>query len=82
YLGGERLSAICGILAKEYSVKSTGFPDLCMWNPATREILFAEVKGPNDKLSETQRDWIDILLRIGIDVEVCLVKPGDARDFE
>ncbi|KAJ2606590.1 hypothetical protein H4R99_000224 [Coemansia sp. RSA 1722] len=82
YLGGERLGAICDVLAKEYSVKSSGFPDLCMWNPATREILFAEVKGPTDRLSETQRDWIDILLGIGIDVEVCLVRQGDARDFE
>ncbi|KAJ2888352.1 hypothetical protein FB639_000697 [Coemansia asiatica] len=81
-LGGERLSALCEVLAKEYSVKSSGFPDLCMWNPATREIQFAEVKGPNDKLSETQRDWIDILLGIGIDVEVCLVRQGDSRDFE
>ncbi|KAJ2781072.1 hypothetical protein GGI15_003334 [Coemansia interrupta] len=81
-LGGRRLSAICSVLAKEYSVKSSGFPDLCLWKPGTPEIMFAEVKGPNDKLSETQRDWIDILIEIGVDVEVCLVREGDARDFE
>ncbi|KAJ2361115.1 hypothetical protein IW150_007324, partial [Coemansia sp. RSA 2607] len=65
-----------------YSAKSSGFPDLCLWKPGTSEIMFAEVKGPKDKLSETQRDWIDILIDIGIDVEVCLVREGDARDFE
>ncbi|KAI7827339.1 VRR-NUC domain-containing protein [Kickxella alabastrina] len=70
------------VMAKEYRIKSSGFPDLCMWNPVTKKIMFAEVKGPKDKLSETQRDWIDILLSNDIAVEVCLVREGDSRDHE
>ncbi|KAI8325078.1 hypothetical protein GQ54DRAFT_255337 [Martensiomyces pterosporus] len=80
-IGGKGLATICKVLAKEYRLKSSGFPDLCLWNSTTKKVLFAEVKGPNDKLSEAQRDWIDILLSSGIDVELCLVREGDARDY-
>lgn len=31
------------------------------------------MKGPGDKLSETQKVWIDVLLSSGIGVEVCKV---------
>ncbi|KAJ1986354.1 hypothetical protein GGI26_002891 [Coemansia sp. RSA 1358] len=79
YIGGKRLTAICEVLAKEYRLKSSGFPDLCMWNNDTKEVLFAEVKGPRDKLSDSQRDWIDILLTNGIAVEVCLVREGNEK---
>ncbi|KAJ1945810.1 hypothetical protein EC988_005670 [Linderina pennispora] len=73
-IGGRRLAAILGVLAREYPLKHSGFPDLCLWKPGTNEFLFAEVKGPNDKLSENQKDWIDILLSNDIKVEVCLVR--------
>ncbi|KAJ2547267.1 hypothetical protein EV175_005291 [Coemansia sp. RSA 1933] len=69
YIGGKGLEAICRVLAKEYRLKSSGFPDLCLWNKDTKEVMFVEVKGPKDRLSESQRDWIDILLRSGIAVE-------------
>ncbi|KAJ2472666.1 hypothetical protein GGI02_001429 [Coemansia sp. RSA 2322] len=82
YIGGQGLAALCQVLAREYSSKSSGFPDLCLWNNDTEKVLFVEVKGPNDKLSDSQRDWIDILLGSGIEVEVCLVREGDARDHE
>ncbi|KAJ2310564.1 hypothetical protein IWW54_003127, partial [Coemansia sp. RSA 2705] len=65
-----------------YRLKRSGFPDLCLWNEKTGQVMFAEVKGPKDKLSETQRDWLDILVTNHIDVEVCLVREGDARDVE
>ncbi|KNE71579.1 hypothetical protein AMAG_16141 [Allomyces macrogynus ATCC 38327] len=43
------------------------------------KVVFAEVKGPHDTLSDKQRVWIDSLLAAGIDVHLCLVKlhPGD-----
>ncbi|KAJ2163043.1 hypothetical protein GGF46_000229 [Coemansia sp. RSA 552] len=77
-IGGRRLAAICRVLATEYRLKRSGFPDLCLWNNETGEVLFAEVKGPNDKLSETQHDWLDILLNNGIAVEVCYVSEDAA----
>ena len=33
-------------------------------------LLFAEVKGPNDALSDRHRVWHDRLLRAGVDVEL------------
>ncbi|KAJ2503708.1 hypothetical protein GGH96_000048 [Coemansia sp. RSA 1972] len=82
YMGGQRLSAVCRVLATEFRLKRSGFPDLCLWNSQTKHILFAEVKGPKDKLSETQRDWLNILVTNNIDVEVCHVRDGDARDTD
>ncbi|KAJ2778476.1 hypothetical protein H4R18_004574 [Coemansia javaensis] len=73
-LGGKGLVAICRVLAAEYRLKKSGFPDLCLWNAEAGRVLFVEVKGPNDKLSDTQRDWLDILLASGIGAEVCLVR--------
>lgn len=40
-------------------------------------VKLCEVKGPGDKLSETQKVWIDVLLRAGLHVEVSLVREGD-----
>ncbi|PIA13903.1 hypothetical protein COEREDRAFT_48057 [Coemansia reversa NRRL 1564] len=82
HIGGVRLAAICRVLASEYRLKRSGFPDLCLWSTELDNIMFVEVKGPKDKLSETQRDWLDILTTNNIDVEVCHVRDGDARDFE
>ncbi|KAJ2735667.1 hypothetical protein IW152_001444 [Coemansia sp. BCRC 34962] len=82
YIGGYGLAAICKVLAREYRSKSSGFPDLCLWNSVTEKVMFVEVKGPKDKLSDSQRDWIDILISNGVSVEVCLVREGDARDHE
>ncbi|KAJ2092212.1 hypothetical protein IW138_001279 [Coemansia sp. RSA 986] len=76
YMGGKGLEAICRVLAKEYRLKSSGFPDLCLWNKNTKKVMFVEVKSPKDKLSDMQRDWIDILLKNGIEVELCLVREG------
>jgi len=35
------------------------------------EIMFSEVKSVNDRLSDTQRMWIDVLTGAGIRVELC-----------
>jgi hypothetical protein len=37
------------------------------------QVRFVEVKGPNDKLSERQIAWLQILLHAGADAAVCKV---------
>lgn len=38
------------------------------------------MKGPGDKLSETQKLWLDTLASLGIAAEVCYVKIWHAED--
>lgn len=47
-----------------------------MWNVDEKKCRLVEVKSPNDRLSETQKVWISVLLSAGIDVEVCHVVDG------
>lgn len=51
-----------------------------LWNPSTSTCKFSEVKGPGDKLSETQKVWIDVLLGAGVEVEVCKVMTSEDKD--
>lgn len=37
-------------------------------------LQISEVKGPGDKLSHKQIMWLDFLLKLGVDAEVCHVK--------
>ncbi|OAP63695.1 hypothetical protein AYL99_02922 [Fonsecaea erecta] len=46
---------------------------------ARGEILFAEVKSANDRLSDTQRLWISVLLSAGVPVELCHAVAGETR---
>jgi Fanconi-associated nuclease 1 len=50
-------------------------PDLCLWKygDSEKRCLFSEVKGPGDRLSETQENWIDFLAGLGgtLEVELC-----------
>jgi Fanconi-associated nuclease 1 len=39
-------------------------------------LQISEVKGPGDKLSHKQIMWLDFLLKLGVDAEVCHVKGG------
>ncbi len=36
--------------------------------------MFVEVKSTNDRLSETQRVWLDVLMNAGFQVELCLAR--------
>ncbi|GAA5933114.1 fanconi-associated nuclease 1 [Sporobolomyces koalae] len=72
-IGGPALAAILTVFVEEYGHRTGGIPDLCLWNPAEAVVLFSEVKGPGDKLSETQKVWIDVLQSAGVGVELCLV---------
>lgn len=47
---------------------------LSLWNISELQCKFVEVKGPGDVLSTTQKVWIDLLLKLGIGVELCKVK--------
>ncbi|KJE90126.1 hypothetical protein CAOG_01475 [Capsaspora owczarzaki ATCC 30864] len=70
------LAAILRSMAENYKESSSGMPDLVVWSrpeSSASFIRFIEVKGPNDTLSEQQRVWIDKLLRLGLDVQVCHV---------
>lgn len=68
---GTALATICRVMAQEYGARGGGMPDLFLWNPAKREVLFAEVKSENDRLSDTQRLWIHVLTGAGVGVELC-----------
>ena len=68
---GEALSMICKVMAQEYQQRGGGIPDLFLWNVEKGEVMFAEVKSENDRLSDTQRLWIDVLSGAGVRVELC-----------
>ncbi|PSK42531.1 hypothetical protein B9Z65_4445 [Elsinoe australis] len=46
------------------------------------EIMFAEVKSENDRLSDTQRMWIDVLTGAGVAVELCHALASEVRHEE
>ncbi|KAJ5775894.1 uncharacterized protein N7511_000905 [Penicillium nucicola] len=68
---GEALATICKVMAQEYQQRGGGIPDLFLWNHEKRTVMFSEVKSENDRLSDTQRLWIHILLSAGVKVELC-----------
>ncbi len=68
---GEALSTICKVMAQEYQQRGGGIPDLFLWDKGRGEVMFAEVKSENDRLSDTQRLWIDVLSGAGVRVELC-----------
>ncbi|KAL8723246.1 MAG: hypothetical protein Q9225_000436 [Loekoesia sp. 1 TL-2023] len=67
----EALSTICRVMAQEYQQRGGGIPDLILWDKEKGEVMFAEVKSENDRLSDTQRLWIDVLSGAGVRVELC-----------
>ncbi|XP_064475040.1 fanconi-associated nuclease 1-like isoform X2 [Ornithodoros turicata] len=72
--GGKKLSLLCERLARDYRHCRSGLPDLVVWNVDTGVLKAVEVKGPGDILSSKQVIWLDYLLSIGIDSEVCRIK--------
>ena len=85
--GGERLGVVLRVMAQEYASRGGGVPDLFLWRTKTDvesrgdkwegpldaegEVMFSEVKSENDRLSDTQRLWIHVLLGAGIKTELC-----------
>ena len=69
------MSQICKIFSEEFGHRTGGMPDLCLWKytESDKRCMFSEVKGPGDRLSETQENWIDFLAGLGgtLHVELC-----------
>jgi hypothetical protein len=64
-LGFDRLLALQTYRSKvNFAVEGKGWPDLALWN--SRDFLFVEVKGPNDKLAPHQRARIEEIISLGI----------------
>ncbi|KAL1984022.1 hypothetical protein VTN96DRAFT_9707 [Rasamsonia emersonii] len=77
---GEALATVCKVLAQEYQQRGGGgIPDLFLWSPEKKEVMFAEVKSENDRLSDTQRLWIHVLMGAGIRVELCNAVAREVR---
>ncbi|KAL4905204.1 hypothetical protein BDW74DRAFT_20334 [Aspergillus multicolor] len=76
---GEALAAICKIMAQEYQARGGGVPDLFLWSVEKKEVCFVEVKSANDRLSDTQRLWIHVLLGVGVRVELCNAVAREVR---
>ncbi|RDW83758.1 fanconi-associated nuclease 1 [Aspergillus mulundensis] len=76
---GEALAAICKIMAQEYQARGGGVPDLFLWSVEKKEVCFVEVKSVNDRLSDTQRLWIHVLLGVGVRVELCNAVAREVR---
>jgi Fanconi-associated nuclease 1 len=81
---GSALAAVCKVMAQEYKSRGGGIPDLVLWRAgadeaedsghpgqARGEVMFAEVKSLNDRLSDTQRLWIHVLTNAGVKVALC-----------
>ncbi|KAK3628179.1 hypothetical protein LTR56_018791 [Elasticomyces elasticus] len=93
---GAALSTVMKVLAQEYGQRGGGVPDLFLWKPKLvkgedgqaeqeGEVMLSEVKSENDRLSDTQRMWIDVLSGAGVRVELChavakeLRRPGHGQ---
>lgn len=73
------LATICQVMAQEYGQRGGGVPDLFLWDMEKKEVMFAEVKSVNDRLSDTQRLWIDVLTSAGVKVELCNALAKEVR---
>ncbi|RMZ84522.1 hypothetical protein DV737_g1100, partial [Chaetothyriales sp. CBS 132003] len=71
----DALATVMRVMAQEYAARGGGVPDLFLWKPnpdgTAGQVMFVEVKSLNDRLSDSQRLWISVLLGAGIPVEVC-----------
>ena len=73
-IGGESLANVCGAFCKTFWAHLGGVPDLCLWNSKTREFKLAEVKSENDRLSNSQIEWLQHLKSWNVCVETIHIK--------
>lgn len=77
------LSSAMKVMVQEYGQRGGGVPDLFLWKTGSDgvggEVLFSEVKSENDRLSDTQRMWIDVLSGAGVKVELCYALASEVR---
>ncbi|KAF7192666.1 Fanconi-associated nuclease 1-like [Pseudocercospora fuligena] len=80
------LSTVLKVMVQEYAQRGGGVPDLFLWRTDREdgqeggEVMFSEVKSENDRLSDTQRMWIDVLSGAGVRVELCHAKAKEVRE--
>ena len=82
-IGGMALSLILRQFCEDYRHNRSGMPDLILWRTssdpskliqnASNGVLFAEVKSPNDRVSDAQRHWFSVLKEGGMRVIVVRV---------
>ena len=77
-LGSKRLACLCKRLCVNYAYYASGLPDLVLFRKEARNdgnpsVLFVEVKGEHDRLSEKQMDWIEFFQQNSINFELCKV---------
>ncbi|KAI2614472.1 VRR-NUC domain-containing protein [Hypoxylon fragiforme] len=78
---GAALASICKVMAQEYGQRGGGIPDLILWRTEPREeVMFAEVKSANDRLSDTQRLWNHVLTGAGVKVALCNAVAKEVRE--
>lgn len=77
---GPSLAIVFQMMAEEWEHCSGGMPDLLVYRLEDKKVKLCEVKSINDRLSETQKVWIDVLLRAGIQVEVSLVREVEDKE--
>ncbi|KAJ3222706.1 hypothetical protein HK099_002016, partial [Clydaea vesicula] len=69
YIPGNALSGIVKFILQ--NPMGGGGPDLCLYNEHAKKVKFSEVKGQNDRLSETQIIWLNYLSELeGIESEL------------
>ncbi|KAK4628782.1 Fanconi-associated nuclease 1 [Fulvia fulva] len=76
------LSTVMKTIVQEYGQRGGGVPDLFLWKldeNSKGKVMFAEVKSENDRLSDTQRMWIDVLSGAGVPVELCHAAAKEVR---
>ncbi|KXS98413.1 hypothetical protein AC578_1762 [Pseudocercospora eumusae] len=80
------LSTVMKVMVQEYAQRGGGVPDLFLWRTTREdgqeggEVMFSEVKSENDRLSDTQRMWIDVLSGAGVRVELCHAKAKEVKE--
>ncbi|KAF2468288.1 uncharacterized protein BDR25DRAFT_266103 [Lindgomyces ingoldianus] len=79
FFDGEALATVCKVMAQEYGQRGGGVPDLFLWHEEKGEVMFAEVKSENDRLSDTQRLWIHVLSGAGVRIELCHAVAKEVR---
>uniref|UniRef100_A0A8H7N9E1 Fanconi-associated nuclease n=1 Tax=Bionectria ochroleuca TaxID=29856 RepID=A0A8H7N9E1_BIOOC len=97
FFEGSALATVCKMMAQEYRHRGGGIPDLLLWRhpeattdqegkkastPSKGEVMFAEVKSTNDRLSDTQRLWIHVLTGAGIKVALCNAVATEVREVD
>lgn len=86
-IGDEKLASICRLFAEDHkavsglfrlsicsNVEVGGLPDLFLWNKKRKECKLVEVKSPNDRCSDKQIAWIQVLKNIGFQIEIFKVR--------